>query len=84
MIGEETYDAGVFIGGMEGIFKEFDLFKERHPNAVLCPVGTTGAAASEILLENIDIPHHELLSNGLTFLTLFRTTIFTKPNNSAT
>lgn len=84
MIGEEIYDVGVFLGGMEGILKEFNLFKDRHPNAVLCPVGTTGAAATEILLENVEIPHHELLSSELTFLTLFRTTIFSKPNNSAT
>lgn len=41
--------AGVFIGGMEGVEDEFELFRELHPNALLLPIASTGAAAKIIL-----------------------------------
>jgi hypothetical protein len=45
MLQEPTFAAGVFIGGMEGIEREFMEFHERHPNTPIYPVASTGGAA---------------------------------------
>lgn len=53
MICENNYIAGIFIGGMEGVEKEFELFSKSHSQALLLPVATTGAAAKIIFDENL-------------------------------
>ena len=45
MLKNNKFSAGVFIGGMEGILDEFNLFREYHPEAILLPIASTGAAA---------------------------------------
>jgi hypothetical protein len=45
MLGSRHFAAGVFIGGMDGVEKEFDLFRDLYPNAAIVPVFTTGGAA---------------------------------------
>ena len=45
MITSEPFLAGVFIGGMEGVEEEFDLFQRHHPHARILAVASTGAAA---------------------------------------
>jgi SLOG cluster3 family len=49
MIGSRNFCAAVFIGGMEGLFEELELFKQRFPDAVTIPVASTGGAAKDIL-----------------------------------
>jgi hypothetical protein len=44
----EPFEAGVFIGGMEGIFDEFKLFKELHPAATVVAVSAPGGAAMQL------------------------------------
>jgi hypothetical protein len=44
MFSENVFSAAVFIGGMDGIVVEFNMFKEYHPNAILLPIASTGAA----------------------------------------
>lgn len=44
MIKENSFSAAVFIGGMEGIEMEFKIFREFHPEALLLPIASTGAA----------------------------------------
>lgn len=51
MIKSRAFSAGVFVGGMEGLFEERDLFAELHPGAAILPLSTTGAAAA-VLYEN--------------------------------
>lgn len=48
MILGNQFVAGVFIGGMEGINDEFEIFKKAHPLALILPVASTGAAAKQI------------------------------------
>jgi hypothetical protein len=43
-----TFDAGVFIGGMEGIFDEFHRFRERHRDAAVVVIGSGGGAARQL------------------------------------
>lgn len=40
--------AAVFIGGMEGIFEEYDLFTKLHPKSVVLAVSSPGGAAGEL------------------------------------
>lgn len=54
MIFENDYYAGIFIGGMDGVEKEFDMFMISHPNALKLPLATTGAAAKFIYERNKD------------------------------
>ena len=45
MITSEPFEAGVFIGGMDGLVEEWQLFKRNHPNAPAFPVASTEGAA---------------------------------------
>lgn len=74
MIDDTAFDAAVFIGGMEGVLEEYALFKERHPNAHLWPIASTGAAAREIYLAE-GRPQADLLVSEMTYPTLFRNLI---------
>jgi hypothetical protein len=59
MIGGVAFDAGIFIGGMEGVEEEFALFRELNPNAAVLPIASTGAAAKMIYdreREALDLP----------------------------
>lgn len=66
----QDYVAGIFIGGMEGVEDEYELFKEYHPGALALPVASTGGAALEIYNrhpESFDIR----LKNDYDYRTLF-------------
>lgn len=52
MFEDFNYSAAVFIGGMDGIEVEFNMFKEKHPDALLLPIASTGAA-SRIIYDTI-------------------------------
>jgi len=45
MFTENTFSAGIFIGGMKGVEDEFQLFREYQPDALVLPVASTGGAA---------------------------------------
>ena len=44
MFSENEFSAAVFIGGMEGIRDEYKMFIDYHPDAILLPIASTGAA----------------------------------------
>lgn len=48
---ENDFAAAIFIGGMDGIEVEYKMFTEYHPDAILLPVASTGAA-TKIIYEN--------------------------------
>ncbi|WP_299066560.1 hypothetical protein [uncultured Psychrobacter sp.] len=48
MITENDFIAGIFVGGMEGVRDEFELFTQSHPKAMVLPMASTGAAALEV------------------------------------
>jgi len=70
MIGSHDFAAGIFIGGMEGVEKEYELFRRMHPKKPAFPIASTGAAA-RILFDNFEHNRQELL-NDLRYLHLFR------------
>ncbi len=45
MLKSEPFDAAVFIGGMEGVNDEYELFHQIYPNAKCIPIAVTGGAA---------------------------------------
>lgn len=45
MVRSTEFDAAVFIGGMEGIADEYELFTTHYPNAVCIPISQTGGAS---------------------------------------
>jgi len=48
MLSSHDFAAGVFIGGMEGVEEEYRLFSEKHPQASVIVLSSTGAAAKII------------------------------------
>ncbi|NHA05461.1 hypothetical protein G7092_16745 [Mucilaginibacter sp. HC2] len=73
MFTENDFVAGVFIGGMEGIEDEFKLLREYHPNALLLPIASTGAA-TQIVYDTI-LPEgmkNERLRKDYGFMSLFQ------------
>jgi hypothetical protein len=44
----QDFEAGVFIGGMEGIADEHNLFAKLHPNAKVIAVASPGGGAQEL------------------------------------
>ena len=67
------FDAAIFIGGMEGVEIEFDMFRSRHPDAGVYPVASTGAAAGLLFKrerERLALPDD--LLHDYAFASLFR------------
>jgi hypothetical protein len=78
---QHAFDAGVFIGGMDGVEEEFQLFRTRHPTALVLPVASTGAAA-RILFDqhrhDFDADLAVMLEHEYAYMSLFRRTIANK------
>ncbi|CAM3681849.1 hypothetical protein [Polaromonas hydrogenivorans] len=51
MINSTEFDAAVFVGGMEGIRDEYDMFAATWPNATCIPIAQTGGAAYRLALD---------------------------------
>lgn len=51
MINSTNFDAAVFVGGMEGIREEYDMFAATWPNATCIPIAQTGGAAYRLALD---------------------------------
>lgn len=70
MIKNNDFIAGIFIGGMEGVLLEYELFKKFHPKAQLLPIASTGAAA-KIIYEDMYIKPNEDVVNNYAYMDLF-------------
>lgn len=79
MFSENDFTAGIFIGGMDGIKDEFNMLKEFHPNALLLPIASTGAASlivyNELLPEKLK---NNRLMNDYGYLSLFQDLLIDK------
>lgn len=72
---EHKYVAGIFIGGMEGIIDEFNLFSELHPSAVVILVASTGAAA-RMLYDQYPGEKDQRLLDDYAYMALFKDLLF--------
>jgi len=70
MIRETDFDAAIFIGGMDGVEEEYDLFKSVHSDAPTYLIASTGGAALE-LYNKYEIQRKDLLTQR-TYPKLFR------------
>lgn len=51
MLGRDDLQAAVFIGGMEGVLEEYDMFIKAHPNAGVVAVPRPGGASRQVALQ---------------------------------
>lgn len=77
MIGENQFEAAVFIGGMRGIVEEYHLFSARAPNATILPIASTGGAA-RVLNEMLD--RDPVLAGNLDYVQLLYDRLGIDPN----
>ena len=70
MFKSSKFSAGVFIGGMEGVELEYQMFKDIHQDALLLPISSTGAA-SRIIYEN-HFEKKEYFENDYAYMSLFQ------------
>lgn len=79
MLSENAFSAAVFIGGMDGIEVEYNMFRENHPEALVLPVASTGAA-TKIVYDNL-LPEkfkHERLVKDYGYMSLFQKLLLDK------
>ncbi len=76
MIGDSEFSAGIFIGGMEGVEIEYKMFVEKHPDALVLPIASTGAAA-KIIYDNLT-NKDKILVKEYAYMSLFQKCLIDK------
>lgn len=71
MLGESEFSAGIFIGGMEGVEEEYNMFIEKHPKALVLPIASTGAGAKKIY-DELFTDKNERLVKDYAYMSLFQ------------
>jgi hypothetical protein len=79
ILSENDFSAAVFIGGMDGIEVEYNMFKDAHSKALLLPIASTGAA-TKIVYDNVlpDEYKNERLVKDYGYMSLFQTLLIDK------
>jgi SLOG cluster3 family len=78
MLSRQDLNAAVFIGGMEGVLEEHELFTELHPAAKVLPVPAPGGAARQ-LAERLGNRDENSLQN-VDFSSLFHAELDVRPD----
>ena len=71
MIEQSSFTAAIFIGGMKGVEKEYELFYKIHPHTLTLPIASTGGAAKNIY-EKSPIPFDRRLLEDYEYTSLFQ------------
>jgi len=71
MLTNNVFSAGIFVGGMEGVIEEYELFKKVQPKALILPIASSGAAA-KIIFDNLKPKPDDRLLNDYAYMALFR------------
>lgn len=56
MLTAHEFHAAVFIGGMDGVVAEYELFKDLHPSAIVLPVPTPGGTSRALFAREPGLP----------------------------
>lgn len=73
------FAAGIFIGGMDGVEDEFQLFTKYHPGIPVLPIGSTGAAAKALFDKNREaLALDRRLLEDYTYISLFKDVLIEK------
>lgn len=68
-----TFQAGIFVGGMEGVELEYQMFRNLHPETPSFPIASTGAAASRLFEADSQLQReYSQLRDEISYLTLIR------------
>lgn len=70
MLSREDLKAAVFVGGMEGVEIEYQMFRNFHPDGKVLPVPAAGGAARDLAIKRGD---SEDLLDDVDFARMFRT-----------
>jgi hypothetical protein len=70
MLSREDLKAAVFIGGMEGVEVEYQMFRHFHPDGKVLPVPAAGGAARHLAIER---GYDEDMLDNVDFARMFRT-----------
>ncbi|SDQ23673.1 SLOG domain-containing protein [Flagellimonas zhangzhouensis] len=81
MIAGNQYRAGIFIGGMEGVEDEHNMFLKNHAASLVLPIASTGAAAKIIYERNSYAPDTRLLED-YAYASLFRDYLLNDNSNN--
>jgi len=69
----QPFKLGLFIGGMEGVEEEYEMFQHRQPRTPAFPIASTGAAASILFERDRELQRkHPELREEISYLTLMR------------
>ena len=69
----KPFKIGIFVGGMDGVEREFGMFRSLQPGVPAFPIASTGAAAALLFNENPDLQReHPELRDEISYLTLMR------------
>jgi hypothetical protein len=77
MIDSGAFAGGFFVGGMEGVEEEFQMFRSRWPQTPVFPVASTGAAARRLLdrwqphLKGLSMQQAQELRSDMVYGSLF-------------
>jgi hypothetical protein len=77
MLSRNDLESAVFIGGMEGVLEEHDLFRQFHPKANILAVPAAGGASRQ-LAKNLGISGADL--QDLDFTKLFHLRLRVAPS----
>lgn len=69
MFSENEFKAAIFIGGMQGVVHEYELFRRLQPRATVVPVLSTGGATLDVGAKLDALPSE--LSHELNYVALF-------------
>jgi hypothetical protein len=70
MLSREDLKAAVFIGGMEGVELEYEMFRRFHPDGIVLPVPATGGAARYLAIKH---GCNDAMLDDVDFARMFRT-----------
>ena len=70
MLSREDLKAAVFVGGMEGVEVEYEMFRHFHPDGKVLPVPAAGGAARHLAIE---CGYDEDMLDDVDFARMFRT-----------
>jgi hypothetical protein len=71
-----SFRCGVFIGGMEGVEEEYEMFRRMQPDAPAFPVASTGAASAILYNSNPTIrSQHPELQDEFSYISLMRSLV---------
>ncbi len=77
MLTEHHFSVGIFIGGMDGVEDEYNLFRKCNPKALAIPIASTGAAA-KFIYERTEVNRDERLLNDYAYVALFKSLLKNK------